>query len=237
MSAPASSQPVYLVIRQTIMDRIECGDYPIGSPLPSENDLAAEFDTTRLTVRSAIDALVEHGMVRRIQGKGMFVASRLFGDNVSLGGFRQYAERRHAVAGVRLLGRARRPAGFYYGDVLGVDPADELYVVRRVNSVDGEPVSIERAMIPLKLFPGIEDVDISAFSLYETYEMLGHPVALAQEKLDIEALTARDAGLLRCESGDLALVLESLSFDAQGRPIEYARSLNRGDRGGYTYRY
>lgn len=95
----------------------------------------------------------------------------------------------------------------------------------------------EMAFIPCRLFPTIEDIDVSVFSLYETYEMLGRKPVMAQEKLDIEAEGARDAGLLGLEQGDLVLLLECVSYDASGQAIEYVKSFNRGDAGGYTYTY
>ena len=48
---------------------------------------------------------------------------------------------------------------------------------------------------------------------------------------------ARDAGLLGLEQGDLVLLLECVSYDASGQAIEYVKSFNRGDAGGYTYTY
>ena len=78
------------------------------------------------------------------------------------------------------------------------------------------PVSLEQTLIPVRFFPGIEDVDVSVFSLYETYAMYGRKVAFAQEKLDVVALSTRDAGLLQVEPGSLALSLECLSFDDEG---------------------
>lgn len=59
--------------------------------------------------------------------------------------------------------------------------------------------------------------------------MLGRKPVMAQEKLDIEALGARDAGLLGLEQGDLVLLLECVSYDASGQAIEYVKSFNRGD--------
>lgn len=233
----SSHQPMYLRIRQEITDRIDCGVYGTGEALPSENELALEFGTTRLTVRSAIDALVEKGLVRRVQGKGTYVSHDWVDDGARLGGFREVARMRNAVAEVRILSKTMRPAGNYYAHLFNIDSSDVLYSIRRLNSADGEPVSIENTLIPLSLFDGIELLDISVFSLFEAYEMLGHKVALSQEKLGVEALSTRDASLLQVASGDLAFVLESLSFDEQGQPVEYARSLTRGDRGGYSYQY
>ena len=96
---------------------------------------------------------------------------------------------------------------------------------------------VAAVLIPCLLFPTIEDIDVSVFSLYETYEMLGRKPVMAQEKLDIEALGARDACLLGLEQGDLVLLLECVSYDASGQAIEYVKSFNRGDTGGYTYTY
>lgn len=233
----ANEEPVYLAIRRKICEGIERGVYPAGSAIPSENQLAREFGTTRRMVRNAVDALVEQGAIRRVMGKGAFVVPDVRMDDSVLGGFREAVRMSDGVPSVRVVGTSHRSAGPYYAKIFRIDPHDTLYAIRRLNSVDDAPVSLESTLIPVKFFEGIEDVDISVFSLYETYEMRGRKVVLAQEKIDVEAVGTRDAGLLGMRPGSLALVLESLSFDASGQVIEYACSLNRGDRGGYTYQY
>lgn len=232
-----SQEPIYLYIRRKITERIERGDYAPGSVLPSENDLAEEFGVARLTVRNAIESLVERGLIRRVQGKGTYVGLPWMETSTETGGFREMISSANAVPSVRILARSKRLAGPYYAKLFGIEANDVLYTLRRLNSVDGEPVSLENAIIPLRFFEGIEGVDVSVFSLYETYEMYGHKVGLIQEKLDIAALSPRDAGLLHVEPGSLALVLECLTHDEAGQVIEHDVSYNRGDRGGYIYRY
>ena len=139
-------------------------------------------------------------------------------------GFRE-SVRASGASVVRILARSKRYAGPYYADLFGIAEDDLLYSVRRLNCINGSPVSIETALIPCLLFPTIEDIDVSVFSLYETYEMLGRKPVMAQEKLDIEALGARDAGLLGLEQGDLVLLLECVSYDASGQAIEYVKVL------------
>ena len=178
------------------------------------------------------------GIIRRLQGKGAFVAMMPDADDAPLSGsFRKMARERGMTAEVRVLARGRRMAGDYFAWVLGIEPDDVLYYLRRLNSLNGEPISIEYTVIPLKLFDGIEDVDIQAFSLYETYELLGHKAVCAQEKLGVIELTARDARLLHVEAGGPALVLECVSYDGQGQAIEFARSLNRADKAEFRYRF
>ena len=61
MAETVDATPVYMRIRRRIEERIERGIYPTGSMIPSEKDLAEEFGTTRLTIRSAVDELVRRG--------------------------------------------------------------------------------------------------------------------------------------------------------------------------------
>lgn len=237
MAETVDATPVYMRIRRRIEERIERGIYPTGSMIPSEKDLAEEFGTTRLTIRSAVDELVRCGQIRRVRGKGAFVAQKVPAFFERTGGFRESVRASGGEPSVRILARSKRYAGPYYADLFGIAEDDLLYSVRRLNCIDGEPVSIEMTLIPCLLFPGIEDVDISVFSLFETYDMLGRKPDKSIEKLDIEALGARDASLLNLEPGDLALVLECMTYDSSGQAIEHAKSFNRGDAGGYTYNY
>ena len=237
MAETVDATPVYMRIRRRIEERIERGAYPTGSMIPSEKDLAEEFGTTRLTIRSAVDELVRRGQIRRVRGKGAFVAQKVPAFFERTVGFRESVRASGGEPSVRILARSKRYAGPYYADLFGIAEDDLLYSVRRLNCIDGEPVSIEMTLIPCLLFPGIEDVDISVFSLFETYDMLGRKPDKSIEKLDIEALGARDASLLNLEPGDLALVLEGLTYDSSGQAIEHAKSFTRGDAGGYTYNY
>lgn len=237
MAETVDATPVYMRIRRRIEERIERSIYPTGSMIPSEKDLAEEFGTTRLTIRSAVDELVRRGQIRRVRGKGAFVAQKVPAFFERTVGFRESVRASGGEPSVRILARSKRYAGPYYADLFGIAEDDLLYSVRRLNCINGSPVSIETALIPCLLFPTIEDIDVSVFSLYETYEMLDRKPVMAQEKLDIEALGARDAGLLGLEQGNLVLLLECVSYDASGQAIEYVKSFNRGDTGGYTYTY
>lgn len=238
VSTPDTDMPSYLRIRRALAERIERGAYAVGAALPSENDLASEFGTTRLTIRNATDGLVDQGRVRRIQGKGTFVTPGLLDpEGTSRGGFRETARILGRKPSVHVLSRRKRRAGEYYAWLFGIRPDDLLYSLRRLNSVDAEPLTIENTLVPLSILPGVEDVDVQVFSLYETYRHLGHMVAQTQEKLDIVELGGRDAGLLGVAAGSAALLLECVSYDARGQAIEYACSYTRGDRGGYAYDY
>jgi GntR family transcriptional regulator of arabinose operon len=74
MSKGNKSMPMYAQIREYLLDGIEVGSWKGDERLPSENELAEQFRVSRITIKKALDQLVEEGVVYRIQGKGSFVS-------------------------------------------------------------------------------------------------------------------------------------------------------------------
>ncbi len=137
MAETVDATPVYMRIRRCIEERIERGAYPTGSMIPSEKDLAEEFGTTRLTIRSAVDELVRRGQIRRVRGKGAFVAQKCpFASYERTGGFRESVCASGGEPSVRILARSKRYAGPYYADLFGIAEDDLLYSVRRLNCIE-----------------------------------------------------------------------------------------------------
>lgn len=231
--------PMYLRIRSDIKGKVSSGEFAPGTAIPSESELARHYGTTKLTVRNAIDGLVEEGIVVRLQGKGTFVSKGLADENPSAHrprGFRDAQGGFKRAPSVRVLANSVRATGPYYARLFDVPPASDLYYVRRLNCIDGEPFAIEGTLIPCELFPGIVDVDISIFSLYEYYALNGHEVVRATEELEVRELKPREAQLLRGQAGDPALGLSCVSYDADGRALEFVRSVAIGEHACYRVR-
>jgi GntR family transcriptional regulator len=68
--------PLYSQLARLIEQRIESSEYPPGSRLPNENDLAAQHGVSVITVRGALKVLIEKGRVERFPGKGTFVLEK-----------------------------------------------------------------------------------------------------------------------------------------------------------------
>lgn len=225
--------PLYLDIRRDLHMRLVAGEYTTGAAIPSEAKLAEWYRTTKLTVRNALDGLEDEGLIVRVQGKGTFATHGLEGSVThNPRGFRDAHRHYQRTPSVRVLEATVREAGSFYGRFFDVSPDSDLFYVRRLNCIDGVPFTIERTLIPCELFPGIEDVDVSIFSLYALYELRGHPVAWAVEELEAQELKARDARLLRVGALDLTCV----SYDADGRPLEFVRSVSVGESASYLVR-
>ena len=73
--------PVYIQIHNQLRENIESGKWKVGQKIPAERELAASFDVSRMTLRQAIQALVDEGILERRVGSGTVVANRP-GENV-----------------------------------------------------------------------------------------------------------------------------------------------------------
>ena len=162
--------PLYIQLREVIRSKIEEGEYPPGTAIPSENQLAVTYGLNRVSVRSALAALENEGLITAVQGKGMFVnGPKTERDLESLGGYRQTMNERGKDASTRVLVKAAREAGPYYARLLELAPEDQIWFIRRVDYSGGEPVALEEIYIPCQVLPGLEEIDLGLFSIYDAY--------------------------------------------------------------------
>jgi GntR family transcriptional regulator len=190
--------------------------------IPTENEFADEFGASRLTVRTALDGLVHEGYLKRIQGKGTFVIMDFQSDtDIGFLGFREAAQLRGHRPSVRVIERYIRPAGALHAEIFGIEPTDEVYFFRRINLIDGKAVELETNYLPLALLPGIETVDVANYSLFRSFEVLGHKVEAMVKKVGITTLSVREARALDSTPGLYAMTLETVCYDAQGTAVEH----------------
>ncbi|MBQ3338718.1 MAG: GntR family transcriptional regulator [Atopobiaceae bacterium] len=227
--------PIYLQLREVVRSKIEEGEYLPGMAIPSENELSEMYGVNRLTVRNAVDALVNEGLLRRIQGKGAFVVGdRLERDLDSLSGFRQTIHERNAEPGTKVLAKTRRKAGGKYARIFGIGEDDDIFYVRRLNTANGEPISVEHTFIPAAKVPKLDGIDLGVFSLYEVYGFYGVSPVRAYETLDLVTLEARDARMLGVDPGQVVLLFTCYTYDKDDDVIEYTCGYTRGDKCSFT---
>jgi len=232
------NSPIYLQLREVVRGKIEDGEYMPGTAIPSENELAETYGINRLTVRNAIDALVGEGMLKRVQGKGVYVmGNKVERDLEKLGGFHQTMMEKNARPTTKMLVKARRKAGQKYAHLFGIEPGAELYYLKRLCYANGEPISLEEILLPCDIAPKLEGIDLSVFSLYEVYDFYGIDLKRAVQTLDLAELEPNDARMLNVEHGRAVLVFSCTSYDAGGRVIEFSRSYTRGDKCNFTVHF
>lgn len=223
--------PFYLQLREVIRTKIEEGEYPPCTAIPSESELAQMYGINRQTASNAIDTLVQEGLLMSVPGKGVYVLDNKMKRNLDeLQGFTQTMEEDNRKPSFKIINRYVRPAGELYSDMFGINPDDEIYYVKRVCLADGEPVSLEEIFIPHYVVPKIEGIDLSLFSIYEIYRMYGIVLENAYQTLDIIRLDRNDARLLDIEDDSPVMFFQCKTYNETGRMVEFNRNYARGDK-------
>jgi GntR family transcriptional regulator len=202
-----------------------------GAVLPSERLLAQRYGVARATVTQAIDGLAARGLVYRVQGSGTFVAEPKFRQPLTLTSFTEDMRARGMTPGSLVRGQAIVPASEVVARHLALVPGTPVVHLERVRTADGEPMALERTHLPAQLLPGLEDADLTDTSLYELLERKwGVRVAEADQWASVVRVGDEEAALLHVSAEQPALLFQRVTRDPAGTPVEYVRSLYRGDR-------
>ncbi len=215
-------QQLHRALRKAIEDRRLASD----SALPPERDIATDFGVSRITVRKALDALASEGLVRREQGAGTFVASRVEKSFSMLSSFSEDMESRGRTVRSTWL---RRSAGTVTPEesmVLGLSPGSAVLRFHRIRYADDVPMALEYTSIP-RIFLGSERVVDT--SLYAALEKADCRPVRALQRLRAVLFTTEQAELLGIEAGAPGLLIERRGFLADGQAVEFTRSYYRGD--------
>jgi GntR family transcriptional regulator len=232
------NSPLYLQLRELIRSKIENGEYLPGIAIPSVGDLARVYGIHRLSVRSAISALIGEGLLKSVQGKGIFVVGdKLEQDLETIGAFHQNISVKNKRIETCVLMKALRPAGAVYGRLLRCETQDSLYYIKQISGFDGEPISLDDIYIPEALVPNLKNVDLGVFSIHEALEFYGIRVARREQSLEITRLERMDARVLGVDSNCGVLDFRCVSYDELGRAVEYKRTYTRGDKCTFSVRY
>jgi len=221
--------PLYLQLKRWIEAAVASGAIRPGDALPSERDLAQRVDVSRVTVRKAMQQLVQDGVLVQRHGSGTFVAPQTPRVEQSLSQLTSFAEdmaRRGMAVHSTWLDRGLYDASPEETVVLGLSPNERVARVERLRITGDMPLAIERAAISAAILPDPENVGTS---LYAHLEKTGNRPVRAIQRIRAVSINASDAALLGVKQGEPMLQIERTSYLPSGRVIEFTRSVYRGD--------
>lgn len=144
---------IYKSIADRLRLRLNSADFAIGSPLPGEKKLAEEFGVARMTIRKAIDLLVDWGLVVRRHGSGTYVARKdVHHETSNLTGLAEVLRKQGKEVVSQVLAFEVMPAPPAIASLLRIKIDERIYFSRRVRFVDGKPLMLEDSYMPVKLF-------------------------------------------------------------------------------------
>src|SRR6202042_72346 len=218
--------PLYQELQRVLRKAIDSRVLGPDDALPSERDLAADFEVSRITVRKALDGLVSDGLLVRRQGSGNFVSARVDKNFALLTSFSEDMRARGRTPRSVWLKRAAGTVTPEEALALRLSPGTPVFRFNRIRYADDAPMALEYATIVATALPSLEAVDAS---LYEALERAGQRPVRALQRLRAVLLTGDQAELLKAKAGDAGLLVERLGSLPDGRAIEFSQSFYRGD--------
>ena len=227
-----SSVPIYSQVEALILGMIESGELAVGERAPSEREIAGDLGISRMTARAAISKLVTDGYLHAVPGKGTFVSDpKLRQDLLELTSFTEDMLRRGMRPGAQLLGvetvtlvppKLQR--------MLHLPRGGDLVRLSRLRTADGQPMCLETSYLPKERMPWLLREDLESGSLYRLLEDRGIELVKAEEHLESTLVTEEESELLTVPVGSPALLIERVTYTEGDEPVEFVKSVYRGDR-------
>jgi len=225
--------PRYVKIRESLRDQILSGELERGQKLPSEDELAAQYGVSRMTVRQGISELIDDGLLYRRHGVGTFVSfphierdhSRLsnFFDNSNIQGI----DAKSTILNIEVV-----PARAKIAQALVLETGEPVIRIKTLRQADDIIITLHDAYIPQHLFPELIDKEteiLDVQNLWSRFEQYGYPVNRAVQRLEAHLADPKLAELLQIKTGAPILYKERTVYADDGTPVEFTYCFNRGD--------
>ncbi len=227
----AVSSPIYIQIHNDIKRAIEAGKWAVGDRIPSERELSREFDVSRMTLRQAIQTLVDEGILERQVGSGTYVANQKVQEKMS--GVTSFTD--------LMLAQGKQPSSktiSYHvmspslseAEKLKLSEEDLVLRMERIRYGDDVPICFEVATVPERLVDGLSKKEVTS-SLYRALEdKKGLNPGKAQQTVSAMSASERISEYLNIKRGDAILRLRQVTCLQDGTPFEYVRTQYVGER-------
>lgn len=223
------SLPLWLQLKHAIRDLITF-DLKPGDRIPTEAELCGHYALSRITVRQAIAALVDEGMLEKHQGRGTFVrASRIEEVTPQAANFLASSFDDDLAHVVRVDSVEIVPAADWIAAKLFVEAGQDLYKIRKILLNEERPVAFRTTYAPVSLLPDLPRRDLT-LPLYRVLESVyGLPPESADETIVFIVADEFRAETLRVPLGHPLILVERIVYLTNGQPAYGSRAYYRAD--------
>ena len=224
-----SRVPKYYRLKQDFIKQLAALDP--GQALPPERQLAAQYATSRTTVRQALHELVVEGRLERVHGSGTYATPPKVAQRLQLMSDTEGMQAHGLEPSSRLLEIGTLRADGFLAEKLAIAPGAKVLRVTQLRMANGEPRAIETSHLSASRFPRLRQHLLRIGSLDAVLaEFYDVHLEAAEETIETVPARPEEAAILETDVGLPMLMCSRHSFDARGEPVEWVRSVYRGDR-------
>lgn len=224
--------PIYFQIIEQVKDSIQSGELDPHDMLPSEKEICQRLQISRMTVKQAMDSLVNEGLVYRKRGIGTFVAKPKIAQPLSkLTSFTNDMLKRGMKPGSHLIEMSLQEPSEEVRERMGLSAQEQVIYIKRLRTADGEPMAVEKAYLNYELCHEIMDAPMNHGSLYDMLrDVCGIQLVSAYETIEVGTCSTDESNLMKIGFDMPIFMLRRTTYDQKDRRVEYAESVYRSDR-------
>jgi GntR family transcriptional regulator len=224
--------PLYLQIKEHLLDRIDSGAWAEDSLIPTESELCGEYGVSKITVREAVKILVMDGRLSRVPGRGTFVTKRKIEQRLNrFFSFTRWARQNGIEPASRVLKIETMPSDRHIAMHLGIPEAQPVIRIERLRLGNNEPLMLETIWMDAGLCPDIHLHDLANVPLNTILETeYGIVLGRAMESIEPRTADTYVSRLLAIDKDVLLMLVEHTAHALDDRIAYFVTSLYRGDR-------
>ena len=228
-------KPLYQQLMDVIIENIKNGTYKAGDKLPTETELEAIYNVSRITVRRAVKELCDKNILVKKQGKGTFVLDSSLRIRLNeIGGFHEAVEERNQTAFSELLSLEKKKASDEFSEYLNIPDTSDIIEVKRVMGHDDTVIFIDTCYLPCDRYPDIQKYITGNFSVYKILKKIYHIKMVNSEKvIKVRKAKKDEAAYLHCEEGDPVFDIFKIVYDENDTPVHVSISILNGTNTSY----
>jgi GntR family transcriptional regulator len=224
-----STVPLYTQLAHHVEQAIEEGTLPPGSLLLNEPELAEALDLSKPTIRRAMQSLADKGLVMRRRGIGTRVAQSRLRQPRELTSLYDDLAHRGQTPSTEVLTFSMHPASPRIAELLAIDEGDEVLELVRLRLGDAQPIAVLSSFLPAWAV-GFGEEELVSRGLYDLLRGQGITLRSAHQVIGARLASAAEATPLRELPGAPLLTVERVTYDDQGRVVEFGHHMYAASR-------
>ncbi|MCC3861993.1 histidine utilization repressor [Pseudemcibacter aquimaris] len=229
MTTDVKSEPLYLKIKNHILDRIDSGEWGASMRVPSENELVKEFSVSRMTTNRALRELTDEGYLIRVAGVGTFVAElRAKSNPLEIHNIADEIRARHHEHSADVLKVEVIKANEKIATIMNIEVGDQLTHTQIVHKEQGIPIQLEDRLVNERIVPGYGEQDYTEQTPYE-YLIKKAPLQKVEHIVKAIIPTQGIKELLDMSDDDACLLVERRTW-TKGQVASTAKLYHPGSR-------
>lgn len=233
-----SPLPLYYQLKENILKSLKNKEFKAGERLPAERELAEYHNISRMTVKKAVDILVDNGYLFRKQGSGTFVNDYQKSYSISpLMSFSQEMEKKDLNYTSKILA-FNKIKNKEIGAKMNLKAEAELFHLERLRLIEKKPFLLENTFLEFQQFKDLKKEELANTSLFKLIKNK-YNIQLTKAEAEVEPIIfdQQIAEKMRIKEGLLGLYIEQISKNKNQEIIEFTSAFYKNDNYKFKFKF